>query len=87
MNLPNVVHPTVFTVGKHRMQVVAPFELTVQEATFLASWLARQRKWPKGKATHVKMLWHGDRAALEQMQAASAEAGAQLREMLNVQRR
>jgi hypothetical protein len=88
MNLPNVVHPTVFAVGKHQMQVVTYFELTHPEATFLVRVLVRQRKWPiKGKATRVYVPWIGDRTDLEQMQAISREAGERLGEMLSVRRR
>jgi hypothetical protein len=83
MELPSVVHPTVFGIRGYRLQVVTYFAVSNEQAALIAQVAFRQRKWLKkdqGK-THT-LLWTGDRAALEQLEAAAANARDTLRDLL-----
>lgn len=47
MELPNVVHPTVFKINGHKVQVVAYCVMTETQARTAAIHLARSGKLPK----------------------------------------
>lgn len=65
MELPTVVHPTVFNVKEVRIQVVTFMPLTDKQAAVLAMHAWRSRRWrKKDQGSTYRYLWHGDQAAL-----------------------
>jgi hypothetical protein len=65
MNLPSVLHPTVFNIGGYHIRVMTYFPVTDRQAQLIAMHGFRMRKWTKKdlKKLHTQM-WTGDQESL-----------------------
>lgn len=83
MNLPRVVHPTTFSIGAHRLQVVTHFAVTEKQAALIATYFHRQRRWlKKDQGKTIQVLWAGDRAALAALEEMAERAADTLQSLL-----
>ena len=66
--MPNVLHPTTFSIGGIHIRVVSYMTLTDEQAGKIARMTHRMRKWTKAdqKKVHTQ-YWTGDEQALHQL--------------------
>jgi hypothetical protein len=63
--LPNVVHPRLFTIHGYTFQIVSFYSLTDIEAAKLAGWAYHTYKLPKRPPkTAIRAFCHHDRAMI-----------------------